>query len=207
MDQSDYLEFKKQANEGLQSAASQFDKAILTLSAGALALSLTFVKDIAPTPDTTTVHLLKWAWAGFIASIVLTLLSFHSSLRAFRRYDKIIDTMQADPRVDRETLTNSWSSVTIWLNALSLASFFLGTVLLTWSVSHNLATRGKNVSGTNPIQGGAVPPSAPVASVDVTRGAPAPSIPVSQPKPGTGAVPPAPPVSPPKSPPPLPRQK
>ena len=47
MEHHDYIEFKKMVSDGLLSGAQQHDKAILTLAAGALALSLTFIKDIA----------------------------------------------------------------------------------------------------------------------------------------------------------------
>ena len=46
MEQTHYIEMKKQVGDSLKSQADQFDKAILTLAAGALALSLTFVSTI-----------------------------------------------------------------------------------------------------------------------------------------------------------------
>ena len=138
MDESQYVEFKKQAAEGLLSAANQFDKAILTLAAGALAISLTFVKDIAAHPDPATVRLLGCAWSGFIGSILFTLLSFQASMFAFQRHDRIIDTICANPDIDRSQLGNPWSAVTIVLNALSLVAFVAGTLLLTFAVYSNL---------------------------------------------------------------------
>jgi hypothetical protein len=76
MEQTHYIELKKQVGNSLLAQANQFDKAILTLAAGALAISLTFIKDIIPTPDALTIGLLTGSWCCFIGSICSTLLSF-----------------------------------------------------------------------------------------------------------------------------------
>ncbi len=55
-------------------ASRDFDKAIMTLAAGALGVSIAFVHDVAPHP--VRVAWLGWAWGLFAASLVLILLSF-----------------------------------------------------------------------------------------------------------------------------------
>ncbi|MGD0655193.1 MAG: hypothetical protein ABSA16_12670 [Thermoguttaceae bacterium] len=233
MDQSQYIEFKKQVAEGLRSSAYQFDKAILTLASGALALSLTFIKEIAPNPDHSTICIIGLSWACFIASICLTLMSFHTSICAYRRFDNIIDTICSKPNIDRSSLKNHWNCVTILLNILSLIVFIVGTVFLTYSVYHNLQLKGEKMAdhkldlSKRDFKAGAITPFAPVANrdglvvettnnspagPDSTRGAPTPSVPaapITQPTPGTGAIPPAPPQAPPNlptTPPPTPKK-
>ena len=196
---------KKQVGEALRSQADQFDKAILTLAAGALALSLTFIKEIAPTPDGLTINLLAWSWGCFVSSVSLTLLSCHTSVCAYRRLDHILNLQQSQPDTDVSILKNHWVTTTLALNLASLAVFVVGTGLLSYSAYHGLKMKEQEMSAktTNEKHGmeGAVPVSPPVG-----QGAQQVVIP---PKPGTGAVPPSPPVSPPRSPsaPPLPPKK
>jgi hypothetical protein len=146
MEQSDYIEMKKYVGDSLLSQANQFDKAILTLAAGALALSLTFIKEIAPNPDDLTIGLLAKSWGCFIGSICSTLLSFQMSICAFRRLDAILNIQRSKPNTDVSTLKNHWVTATITFNWLSLIVFIIGTVLLAYSTYHGLRLKGtKNV--------------------------------------------------------------
>ena len=194
-----YIELKKQVGEALQSQAAQRNKAILTLAAGALALSLTFLKDIAPTPDDRAITLLAWSWVCFIISMCLTLISFQVSVCAFRRFDEILNIQQAESGTDASTLKNCWVTVTLILNRLSLVMFIAGAILLLVAAHHGLKMKERNVSGKEKIERlteGAVPVSPPVAAKP----------PVIPPKPGKGAIPTSPPVRPPKAPAPPPAQ-
>lgn len=76
--------------EAEKSGSQQFDKAILTLAAGALAISLTFIKNIAPHPKDWTIYFLLASWIGFIISLVCTLCSFLTSQAAFRKQIEIL---------------------------------------------------------------------------------------------------------------------
>jgi len=56
-DYQTYLEERKILIDSERETAQQFDKAILTLAAGALALSITFINQIAPEPKPNSVIL------------------------------------------------------------------------------------------------------------------------------------------------------
>jgi len=203
MDQDHYIEMKKQVGEALRSQADQFDKAILTLAAGALALSLTFIKEIAPSPDGLTIALLAWSWGCFVSSVCCTLLSCHTSVCAYRRFDQILNIQQSKPETDACALKNHWVTATLVLNLLSLVVFVVGTGLLSYSAYHGLKLKEQDVSErkVQNLTEGAIPVSPPVAQGgQQTAGSP---------KPGTGAVPPSPPAAPPRSPapPPAPPKK
>ena len=131
MEHREYIEFKKMVSRGLLSGAQQHDKAILTLAAGALALSLTFIQQIDPKPHPETMSLLAWSWGLFLVSIASVLFSFHCSVLAFRRADVIADTLQSQSETDPTTLKNHWISATLWFNILSLPAFVAGAILLT----------------------------------------------------------------------------
>ena len=66
------------------SGSQDYDRAILTLSSGTLALSATFIHNIADHPMS-NVDLLSWSWAGLIAAIVSIVVSFQTSQWATRR--------------------------------------------------------------------------------------------------------------------------
>lgn len=70
-------------------ASRDFDKAIMTLAAGALGLSIVFVHDLAPHPD--GVPILAVAWALFAASLLAILVSFLFSQGALRREITALD--------------------------------------------------------------------------------------------------------------------
>ena len=130
MEPADYTEAKKQAATGLLSGAQQYDKALLTLAAGALGLSITFIKTIAPQPAPSTLWLLGLSWASFILALLSTLVSFQTSIYAFRRQDKILDLLYSSEETDRDKLKNHCVTATLLFNYVSLACFIIGTVLL-----------------------------------------------------------------------------
>jgi hypothetical protein len=78
-----YLQERARLIELCNRSIEQFDKGILTISTGALALSITFVKNLVPNPvDNTKIFLiLTWIFLG--SSMLITLLSFLLSHQAF----------------------------------------------------------------------------------------------------------------------------
>lgn len=77
-----YLEYRKHLWEAGKAASEHTDKAILTLSAGALALSMTFLKDIVPLKDVIELPLIITAWGAFGSSIACVLFSQYESRRS-----------------------------------------------------------------------------------------------------------------------------
>jgi len=209
MDQHTYTEHKKKNQDALLKQAEQHDKAILALSSGALALSLTFLRTIAPSPSSGSLWLLGFSWGAFLVSVLSTLLSFHTSVRAFLRADEILDEMAQNPGIDAHELPNRWRSHTLLLNYTAVACFAVGTVLLTAFAIVNLDTLEKPISQKGSemkrakitpkdvsTELGAVPTGTPIQAGG-GRGA----VPTPPPREG-GAVPTPPPRQPPPSPPP-----
>ncbi len=91
-----YLDERRLLIEAEQKGAQQFDKAILTLAGGALAISITFIKNIAPHPNVETIYLLKSAWFAFILSLLSTLCSFLTSQSACRKQRDIIESEESN---------------------------------------------------------------------------------------------------------------
>lgn len=142
----EYWEDRTSMIAGHRDAAQSFDKAMLTLSGGALALSLTFIHDIAPQP--VAEGWLLAAWVLFGLALVTTSSSFLASQYAMRRElarldaDYIANTTNIDEAARRKASLiagqkNHLDVITTILNISSLVSFGLGAVCLGWFVWMN----------------------------------------------------------------------
>lgn len=130
-----YLEERKQLIAAERETAQQFDKAILTLAAGALALSITFINQIAPNPKPHSVYFLIGAWILFCSSILSTLISFLTSQAACRKQRDILDDKLSSRENNKSNKAASWTNR---LNYFSIAFFILGVVSLIVSSAMNL---------------------------------------------------------------------
>jgi len=111
-------------NDGLDSMVEKmeavFDKAILTLSGGALGLSLTFYHDIAG-KHSVEVNLLRTAWIAWLISIIFVLISFFTSILALRFARK-----KPAPKSFLAMTLLFFNRVTICLSPLAAAAFVWG---------------------------------------------------------------------------------
>lgn len=117
-------------------ASRDFDKAIMTLAAGALGVSIAFVHDVAPDP----VHVawLGWAWGLFAGSLVLILVSFLTSQHALRREMKVLsgERKKKDKRPG-----GCLGSLTIGFNWTSAGTLVCGVIALVVFALYNLRGR------------------------------------------------------------------
>jgi hypothetical protein len=118
-------------------ASRDFDKLVITLSSGALAISLVFVHDVAPKPTST--GWLYIAWVLFALSLLLNLVSYLFSMAAINVYIAWIDKLKK-PKVgeDGKDKDTWWTRSTAGLNLLSVAALVLGVLAL-------LLFAGKNI--------------------------------------------------------------
>lgn len=122
-----YLEERKQLISAERETAQQFDKAILTLAAGALALSITFINQIAPQPKPNSIYWLIIAWSFFCLSLLSTLISFLTSQVACRKQRDILDDKVSGKENNKNNKAASWTNR---LNYFSIAFFILGVISL-----------------------------------------------------------------------------
>lgn len=174
-----YLDERKLLIEAERESARSFDKTIITLSAGALGFSLTFIRQIAPNPQPDTLWLLVGAWVSFALALLAILLSFLLSQSAIRRQRKIIDEEQESKKAAREQ-PNCWATVTNWLNWISMGLFVIGVVSLTFFSYNNFASHVEEARMSNSaheseegvskqavrLQEGFVPPKPPAKKVE-----------------------------------------
>jgi hypothetical protein len=109
------------------SGSQDHDRAILTLSSGTLALSATFVHDIAPNPVGCSVALLIAAWVGLIAAIIAIVLSYQTSQAAHRAAMR-----------EEDGSTKTRATVTVALTVIGDIGFIAGIVLFAAFAAVNL---------------------------------------------------------------------
>ncbi len=117
--------------EALLSSSNQFDRAILTLSSGLLALSLAFIKDIVPLKEAQWMNLLFVSWCLLGFAILSTVISFLASQKAIRL---CLEEAASDGGV--------WSKITTGLNIISAALFVFGVSSTVVFVIKNLSKEG-----------------------------------------------------------------
>jgi len=159
-----YLDERRALIEAEKSSSQQFDKAILTLAAGALAISLTFIQHIVPHPKNWTVYFLSFSWLTFIISILSTLCSFLTSQSACSRQREILEK-EFFSSSENEDHMNTMAIWTKGLNWLSISSFILGVILLAvFSIANITDVKGVNMAQkdkTKKIDEGFVPAKVP----------------------------------------------
>lgn len=106
--------------DSLYAESSSFDKAVMTLAAGALGISIAFVNNVAPNPRAT--GWLAVSWGLFAASLVCVLFSFMAAQSAIRWE---IDHLYDDPRPARPHPHR-----TSRLNKAAASAFVAGVVAL-----------------------------------------------------------------------------
>lgn len=116
-----------------EKAQEEYDKAVLTLSAGALGISFAFVKDIVGPGPVVSPFWLMTAWALWGLSSLCILISFYTSQRAFDQAIVQIDMGQSSYRPGGVAV-----KITNGLNAAGGILFVLGVGAIAIFVYFNL---------------------------------------------------------------------
>ena len=121
-------EHRRYLRDAHQTASRDFDRALLAMASGTIAISLAFLDQIAPEPQRTWLLLL--AWTLLVGSLAMNLVSHMTSQRASEKDIARLDEGDWDSAGD-----DSW---TPWLNRLSATSFVFGVFLLALFSYYNL---------------------------------------------------------------------
>ncbi len=187
-----YIDERKTLVSASLEQSRLFDKAILTLSSGALGLSLTFIRQIIPEgcePEKT--YFLVFAWVFLTVSIVSTVISFQTSSKACSKQIKIMEIdygIAEKPTNHKNTRLSFYHRLTCWLNIFSVLCFIIGIIFLSVFSIHNLQNvKGNKMAERQKIQEGFVPqptpppPPSPKPVTDDQRGFVPPSSPKEPP--------------------------
>lgn len=130
-----YLDERRLLVEGEVQVAARFDTSILTLSGGALLLSMTFVKDIASgSPQDTWALVVAWISLGI--AIAAMLISLLTSQKAYQQQRDILDKKFGNSNSGDER--NGWACGTKWLNRISIIVFLFAVLFLGYFAIKNL---------------------------------------------------------------------
>lgn len=127
-------EYRKALLDLEQKTQSAYDKAVMTLSGGALGLTFTFLKDVVGQRQLNSPGWLLVAWICWGVSITMTLASFYTAGVALRTAVR-----QTDEKEIYLTLVGgTYNTVTKYLNFLSGSLFFIGVCSIVIFVTQNL---------------------------------------------------------------------
>lgn len=127
-----HIDHRKRLEEALIEVSGRFTQWSLTLSGGALGLSITYVEKLTPALNSSR-GLLIGAWALLAVSIVSNLFSLHCSGKATHKAIELSDQQLQNWRKDHTSVfadaVNTSSVWTAWLSMASLVSFSAGITL------------------------------------------------------------------------------
>lgn len=118
-----------------------YDKLVVTLSGGALALSIAFLKDIVNIKEAVYVWMLVLSWSCFIISLASI---FSEILFGIEAYKKAVKQLDEDS-ITKEKVGGLFSSLTKWFGNIAAASLIIGLFLISAFVFINVGNdNGKN---------------------------------------------------------------
>ena len=144
MESDDLREYRQHLILSEQKSQSDYDKAILTLSGGALAISLTFLKDFVGEGPIYNLSCLYWSWVSWISSVTIILASFYVSRLALKKAIKQVDTGM----ILTEKPGGIYTYIINCLNVIGGILFVIGVILMISFSSANIAKGGKYEKNT-----------------------------------------------------------
>lgn len=140
-----------------QKSQDDYDKTIVTLSGGALGISVVFIKDIIGSTDPISVWAVITAWSLWAASITSVVISYYLSREALRA-----TILQTDKNDFSGGVGGCAAKATQIFNAISGILFVVGIVFLIIFTANNLGTKDMSDDKKEvPIEKGYVPPPPP----------------------------------------------
>lgn len=126
--------YREQLQTDAQKSQESYDKAVLTLSGGALALTFTFIKDLIVPGHIRHIYFLLTSWIMWSISILVILFSFLCSYYAIGYAISQIDKGETN----YNKLTNWLNKSTILLNIIGGLLFVLATFSFTYFAYTNV---------------------------------------------------------------------
>jgi hypothetical protein len=135
-----YDEHRRKVWEDVKSGTENFDRYMLTLSAGALGLSLAFIKDIVPLGMAIWIPSLVASWIAFILCILITLVSFRISILALEKMVPHLDEyyLKGNPAAFNRHMKSLWTKASDWCAYAALICFVSGLVFTMMFVGFNI---------------------------------------------------------------------
>jgi hypothetical protein len=169
--QAHWAEYRKQMQVAEQKSQEDFDKTVLSLSAGALGISFVFLKDVIGPNPVLLPHMLFAAWVCWGLSSFSVLASYFLSHMALRHTIRQID----NDTLHKEVPSGPYRKPLVFLNGAGAVLFVVGIIAITAFANANLKTKGvpdgnsKTTTTTTTATGAAsTPASSPSAAPAAT---------------------------------------
>ena len=144
-----YISRKKMLDAAGLEIADRYTKWLITISGGALFVSLTFLEKFAPHPRSSTTGLLAGAWVLLAVSMLGAFIAIYFSGRSIqrqlalaeyrhRRYKKSQDATLPDVPLEDEQ--NCWGGAIVWIDLISVGALVSGLACLCLFAFLNLPT-------------------------------------------------------------------
>jgi len=137
---AEYLKEREKLHDASLETAGRYDRAVLTISTGALAVSIVFIEKIAPQPMKYSVVVLVLAWFLLLSCVVFQLLALSASQLATRKQISLLDAQYQELMYSDEQMSdvsgviateeNRFSKNVALHNTVSLWSLVLGIILI-----------------------------------------------------------------------------
>jgi hypothetical protein len=128
-----------------QRVSEQFDKTMLTIAGGALAISLAFIKDVIGDGIMQQGWLLIFSWGCLTSCLILILVSFYLGLLAYRKAQDQVD----EKTIEREVPGGHYSKALSICNVISIFLLCAGLIALFTFAYNNLSKEISNGGKTN----------------------------------------------------------
>lgn len=129
-DLKNYRDFLMKADH---QASLNYDKAVITLAGGALGISITFLKDIVPSPSPESKIFLYISWISLAISLASILVSYLFSMESLRKAMRQVD----DGTIHTRTAGGFYTSLTVCLRILASVAFLVGVIGFIWFALSN----------------------------------------------------------------------
>lgn len=123
-------------------SSKDYDKAVMTLSAGALAIAFGLLRGNPNMGSLQMVWSLITSWVFLSGSLFSSLVSFRMSFHAFHRAIEQIDKQLDENCIQREGAGGRYTVATEILNWTALGSLVVGVVFLAIFIGRNLQRLG-----------------------------------------------------------------
>lgn len=131
----DLLKRQLSNNEG-------YDKAILSLSSAALALSLTAIKFVIPLDNAEHLMLLKVSWSFFLITIICSLVAYLISNHAISKQLVIANDYYIEGLISAQSQKNIYTTINKYINHMTGVVFVVALSLVITFITLNLNGEG-----------------------------------------------------------------
>jgi phosphoglycerol transferase MdoB-like AlkP superfamily enzyme len=138
-----YRDYINQLREARLKSYEQFDKTIITMSSGGLALSLAFLKDFIAWSDARNGWCLITSWILFAISLLSVLISFYFSPFEIDKQLNLTEDYYIEGKKESFRAKNTWTCLLKSLNAFSIITLMVAVAFTLAFVIGNLdVTKG-----------------------------------------------------------------